>query len=80
MKNLVKTTKLVFDVTDNGASAHVTVEKAANGDINSMSIDQIRLAEGMFMGNLHFNNNTSASITKVKALLDTILAEATSEE
>ena len=29
MENLVKTTKLVFDVTHDGVSAHVSVEKNA---------------------------------------------------
>ena len=80
MENLVKTTKLVFDVTHNGASAHVSVEKNAQGGINNLTIDQIRLTEGMFMGNLHFNNNASEGITKVKALLDEVLSEASNEE
>lgn len=80
MENLVKTTKLVFDVTCNGASAHVSVEKNAEGGINNLSVDQIRLENGMFMGNLHFNNNASEGITKIKALLDTVLSEATNEE
>lgn len=80
MENLVKTTELAFDVTHNGASAHVVAKKNADGAITNISIDQIRLENGMFMGNLHFNNNASEGITKIKALLDTVLSEATNEE